>query len=98
MSKNNTPTISLEEMVSAVQAMTHDPQLLKLYDEGDKLSSSQTKHDVGHAFSVLNTARYLTDDNRTELLVDPGAASARGADDEAGADAAAETAPEGDAR
>ncbi|HMX46405.1 MAG TPA: hypothetical protein PLC15_23035 [Candidatus Obscuribacter sp.] len=59
MSKNNTPTISLEEMVSAVQAMTHDPQLLKLYDEGDKVSASQTKHDVAHAYSVLETAQYL---------------------------------------
>lgn len=55
----NTQTISLEEMVTATIAMTQDPKLLDLYDQGDKVSSSQTKHDVAHAYSVLNTANYL---------------------------------------
>ncbi|MBK9201047.1 MAG: HD domain-containing protein [Candidatus Obscuribacter sp.] len=55
----NTQTISLEEMVAATLAMTQDPKLLDLYDQGDKVSSSQTKHDVAHAYSVLNTANYL---------------------------------------
>lgn len=30
-----------------------DPEVRKLYKLGDKLSSSQTKHDEGHAFQVL---------------------------------------------
>ncbi len=56
---NQEEKLSVSEMVAVVQAMTSDPELLKLYDEGDKVSSSQTKHDVAHAYSVLSTAEYL---------------------------------------
>jgi hypothetical protein len=59
---NNKNPLGFPEMVDHVEKMLTDPEILRLYDEGDKLSSSQTKHDVGHAFSVLNTARYLTDE------------------------------------
>ncbi len=58
--KNQT-TLALPEMVAGVEQMLVDPELLKLYDDGDKLSRSQTKHDVGHAFAVLEMARLLTD-------------------------------------
>ncbi len=57
---NNSITLGVPEMVDRVKEMLVDPELLDLYDKGDKLSSSQTKHDVGHAFSVLDTANYLT--------------------------------------
>jgi len=57
---NNKIPLEAPEMVDLVQAMLADPELLDLYDKGDKLSSSQTKHDVGHAFSVLDTAKFLT--------------------------------------
>ena len=53
---NNKNPLGFPEMVDHVEKMLTDPEILRLYDEGDKLSSSQTKHDVGHAFSVLNTA------------------------------------------
>lgn len=59
---NNDNTLALPEMIDLVKKMLVDPELLSLYDEGDKLSSSQTKHDVGHAFSVLSTATYLTEE------------------------------------
>jgi hypothetical protein len=59
---NKNTTLELPELIELVQNMQIDPEILNLYDQGDKLSSSQTKHDVGHAFSVLNTARYLTDE------------------------------------
>ncbi len=37
-----------------------DPALLGLYAEGDKLSNSQTKHDVNHAYEVRDVAIELT--------------------------------------
>jgi len=58
---NNQNTLALPEMVAGVEKMLVDPELLKLYDDGDKLSRSQTKHDVGHAFAVLEMARLLTE-------------------------------------
>lgn len=64
MPNENKNNISLEEMVDAVKAMTTDPELLALYDEGDKVSRSQTKHDVAHAYSVLSTADYLKQEVR----------------------------------
>jgi hypothetical protein len=51
--------LSLEEMTALVNAMMKDPELLELYDKGDQVSSSQTKHDVGHAYSVLDTANFI---------------------------------------
>lgn len=56
---SNVNQLSLEEMIALVDAMLKDPELLDLYDQGDKVSSSQTKHDVGHAYSVLDTANYI---------------------------------------
>jgi len=50
----------LARAIELVEKSYTDPRLLALYDEGDKMSSSQTKHDVGHAFSVLQMATYLT--------------------------------------
>lgn len=50
----------LARAIGLVEKALKDPRLLALYDEGDKMSSSQTKHDVGHAFSVLNVATQLT--------------------------------------
>jgi hypothetical protein len=51
---------TLQAQVALVEAMFKDEALLKLYREGDKMSAHQTKHDVGHAFSVTTLARELT--------------------------------------
>ncbi len=52
--------MDLTQAQKLVVAMYSDPKLLKLYDDGDKMSSSQTKHDVAHAFSVRDVAIALT--------------------------------------
>ncbi|MBN9397331.1 MAG: HD domain-containing protein [Candidatus Melainabacteria bacterium] len=54
--------LTLEAKVAIVEAMFADPELLNLYDAGDKMSSAQTKHDAAHAFSVLTLANQLTDE------------------------------------
>jgi len=54
--------LSLAEATAVVKSLYKDPEILDLYEAGDKLSSGQTKHDIGHAYSVLNTAEYLTDE------------------------------------
>lgn len=67
------PILESQETPDAVKAVLVDPELLDLYDEGDKLSHSQTKHDVDHAFWVVLTAKYLTDElclRRPTLLSD----------------------------
>ncbi len=46
----------LQEMVDVVCGLATDPALLKLYTEGDKLSRGQTRHDIGHALSVMTVA------------------------------------------
>ncbi len=49
----------LEVSVALAQACLRDPQLLSLYKEGDQMSSSQTKHDIGHAYAVHDVAMSL---------------------------------------
>lgn len=49
----------LERAKKLVEQSYSDPILLSLYDQGDKLSSSQTKHDIEHAFSVRDVALAL---------------------------------------
>lgn len=49
----------LETSVALVQACLKDPKLLSLYEEGDQMSSSQTKHDIGHAYAVHDVAMSL---------------------------------------
>ena len=56
------PILESADTPDAVKAVLVDPELLDLYDAGDKLSHSQTKHDVDHAFWVVLTAKYLTDE------------------------------------
>lgn len=48
------------QVLDLVKACYVDPELLGLYDQGDKLSRSQTKHDVNHAFLVRDVAIKLT--------------------------------------
>ncbi|MDX1986463.1 MAG: HD domain-containing protein [Candidatus Obscuribacter sp.] len=52
-------TLSHEAMVDVVRSLATDPALLKLYAQGDKLSRGQTKHNVGHAVSVVEVADKL---------------------------------------
>ncbi|MBU6450950.1 MAG: HD domain-containing protein [Cyanobacteria bacterium REEB67] len=55
-----TEKLSVTEAAAVIQSLYDDREILDLYAAGDKLSSGQTKHDIGHAFSVLSTAEYLT--------------------------------------
>ena len=55
-----TEKLSLQEAAAVIRSLYDDREILDLYAAGDKLSSGQTKHDIGHAFSVLSTAEYLT--------------------------------------
>lgn len=48
--------LNLDQMIEAVAVLVDEPQLLQLYRQGDRVSRSQTKHDVGHALSVMETA------------------------------------------
>jgi hypothetical protein len=76
--------LSLGEAKAAVTGLYTDREILDLYAAGDKVSQGQTKHDIGHAFSVLQTAEYLTDeickrfpakiDDETRFVVIPAAA------------------------
>jgi hypothetical protein len=52
--------LSLSEAKAVVTGLYDDREILDLYAAGDKISSGQTKHDIGHAFSVLHTAEFLT--------------------------------------
>ncbi|MBS1994271.1 MAG: hypothetical protein JSS83_27355, partial [Cyanobacteria bacterium SZAS LIN-3] len=52
--------LSLKEAAAVITGLYDDREILDLYAAGDKLSHGQTKHDIGHAFSVLHTAEYLT--------------------------------------
>jgi uncharacterized protein len=95
--------LSLGEAKAAVTGLYTDPKVLDLYDKGDKVSKSQTKHDIAHAFSVLKVAEYLTGeicalfpnklDEETRQVVIPAAAflhdigRAINVDDHAGAGA-----------
>ena len=49
----------LAKAIALVQTCLSDAQLLSLYDAGDKMSSAQTKHDIGHAFAVHELATSL---------------------------------------
>lgn len=49
----------LERSVALVHACLSNPQLLSLYEEGDQMSRSQTKHDIGHAIAVHELAMSL---------------------------------------
>jgi hypothetical protein len=52
--------MDLIEAKALVQVAYVDEGLLALYDAGDKLSKSQTKHDVNHAYQVRDVALELT--------------------------------------
>ncbi|MGH9549263.1 MAG: hypothetical protein ACRD3W_07810 [Terriglobales bacterium] len=60
----------LARAIILVDACFKDPQVLGLYDEGDRMSSSQTKHDRGHAFSVRDVGLALLAEYETRF---PGA-------------------------
>jgi len=80
----NNKKLSLSEAVAVITGLYDDREVLDLYEAGDKLSHGQTKHDIGHAFSVLHTAEYLTSeisnrfpdklDDETRLVVIPAGA------------------------
>lgn len=67
------PILESPKIPDTVKAVLVDPELLDLYDAGDKMSKAQTKHDVDHAFWVVLTAMYLTDElcqRRPQLFSD----------------------------
>lgn len=49
----------LERAVKLAQECSADPVVLRLYDEGDSMSSAQTKHDRAHAFAVRDVSLAL---------------------------------------
>lgn len=50
----------LELAVRLTEACFADPAVLRLYDEGDHMSRTQTKHDRAHAFAVRDVSLALT--------------------------------------
>jgi hypothetical protein len=60
ISKGEMSSMELIEAKALVQHAYVDEGLLALYDAGDKLSKSQTKHDVNHAYQVRDVALALT--------------------------------------
>lgn len=53
--------MELTKAKQLVQWVLKDPHIQELYKQGDKLSSKQTKHDINHAYQVLEMARKITD-------------------------------------
>lgn len=53
--------MELKDARGLVSACLKDPYIESLYEKGDKLSSSQTKHDIDHAFEVMNLANKVTE-------------------------------------
>src|SRR5205823_8632170 len=64
--------MELSQAKALVQATYRDEGLLALYAQGDKLSKSQTKHDVNHAYQVRDVALALTAElhRRNPMLLD----------------------------
>ncbi len=54
-----------------VESCYQDPRLLKLYDAGDRLSRSQTKHDANHAYLVRDVAVELVRQLREHKCPEP---------------------------
>ncbi len=52
--------MELQKALLLVAACYTDPEIERLYEAGDKLSSHQTKHDIDHACQVRDLARKIS--------------------------------------